>query len=292
MSINRRASVFFSVTCVLFSASMAGQSAPPTPSRAAYNVAGNLGFALMRSQNQNPDQPVNEFGRQWLLRDFEAAYKWSSLLTSCVTFDIARFQSASAVVSAGTTPASQLYRLIDQLQRDYSSAIANARCSFNVSTVPQLNAIYQAGLATGIATGRSSHYYIDQRLPADAAAYIGNDIQQIRPRLQAAAECLSPLDSVNAALGAVLSRMTQLPAKSVYEEITRIYVDVETLAQTPRCSATATRDTRPTPGGPGLDVGSCMKASCADACQRAVVLLGQVSGSPECLACVKQKCGP
>lgn len=281
--------VFISVMTVFAAASSTGQSGAPSPSRAAYNVGGNLGFALMRSQSQNPEQPVNEAGRQWLLRDFEAAYKWSSMLSSCVAFDVSRFQAAYSLVSSSNPPAAQLSRLIDQLQRDYATAIARSRCSFNVGTVPQLNAIYQAGLATGVATGRSSHYYIDQRLPADAVTYIGNDVQQIRPRLEAASECLAPLDGVNSAIAGVLSRLTQIPARSVYEEITRVYIDVENLAQTPRCAPTG-GDTRPGPGGPGLDVGSCMRASCGDVCQGAVVLLGQVSGSPECLACIKQKC--
>ena len=268
------------VLASLIGATVFAQSEVTTASRAAYNVGGNLGFAYTRTQQQSPEQPLNEAGRQWVLRDLEAAYRWSGTLASCVQFDVSRFQSAYSLLTSSNPPAGQMWRVVDQLQRDYASAIARASCAFNVASPQQLDGLYQAGFAVGIATGRSSHFYIDQRLPADASAYIRNDVMQMRPPLQAVAACLGPLDAIDASIGSVLSRLTDMPARLVYEEITKIYIAVETRTINPACSPASAPRPVPNPM-PGNDLGACMQSKCGNVCQGAMIMLGEVSGSPE-----------
>lgn len=261
-----------------------------TASRGAYNVGGNLGFAFTRAQQQNPEQPLNEAGRQWIIRDLDTAFRWASLLTPCVAFDATRFQQASMMLTNSNPPANQTWRAINQLQVDFAAAIARASCSLNVSSVAELSGLYQAGFAAGVATGRASHFYIDQRLPGDVAGYIRNDLMQIRPRLQAVSNCLGPLDAIDAATGSVLARLTEASGRAVYEEITRLYIAIDERTTAPSCASNTAP--RPTPNPmPGNDLGSCMQQRCGQACQGAAILLGEVSGSPQCVACVKQNCG-
>jgi hypothetical protein len=253
-----------------------------------FHTVGNMGFATIRSGYSPPDQPVPQAAADWLLVDLSNMSRWSaSLSPACVGFDTTRFETTASLIRSTRPPARQLYQIIDQLHRDYRTALQASTCAFESLNRQYLDAFYITALFTGFATGRASYFYYDTPTPPEIATQIAGDFSTVRAAFAALQGCLGPLTAVESQMNAVASRVGVVSGKQTYTEVAALYQTIEAFVTNARCPAS----TLSPPDATGPQGGSCMQTKCAQACQGAQMLLGVVSGPPACQACMAQNCG-
>jgi hypothetical protein len=258
------------------------RGASSTPSLVSFfNTAGNLGFATIRAAFSPPDQPMPQAVVDWILRDFNAMRQWGNAAASCVVFDLTRFDRAASLVQSTRPRARDVWEIVDQMHRDYRTAIQRATCTFGLQA-QQLDAFYNGALFMGFATARASYFYYDAPIPPAVVEQIGGDFPMVLSGLRGLGPCLSTLAPIEAQIDAARRRLGTIAGKESYNEMVAIYIAIETALKASACGATA--PTTPVPSG------SCMRTTCAAPCQGAMSMLGQVSGSPECLACIAKNC--
>ncbi len=287
---------------------------------AVFNTAGNLGFAAVRAAYSAPDQPPPQAALDWIVRDFDSAKRWSGVVQSCIAFDATRFDRAAALAT-GRAPARDIWRAADQLYRDYQVAVRGSRCAFGLPNPSYLEAFFVGGLATGFATARASYFYYPTPLPAPVVAQIRQDFASMRGALPAGS-CMGAAAPMMSSLDYIEGRLATTPGQAIYNDMVGFYTAIESRAAATGCAASAapaiagtvppptpTAPVAPAPGEVRGDVlppvgptapnarpaDSCtvdvlLRTTCAAVCQGSTVLLGVVSGGPECQACIARGC--
>lgn len=255
------------------------------PLVALFNTAGNLGFATIRAAFAHPDQPLSQAAADWMVKDYANAKQWGGALASCVAFDLTRLDTAAALVRNARASARDLWQVADQLHRDYRTAAGRASCTLGLPGLQQVDAFYLGALFMGFATARASYFYsAETPVPQAVVEQIGGDFATVRSGIKSAESCLGSTAPFDAQMDAAQRRLGVVPGKDSYNEVVAVYIAIETALKSSRCGGTSSVAPPPTPGG------SCMQTACAAACQGAVILLGQVSGSPDCVACMSKNC--
>jgi hypothetical protein len=256
----------------------------PTPNLAAvFNTGANIGFSVIRAAYSPPDQPPPQAALDWMLKDLANAKGWAMLVQSCVAFDSARFDNVTRQVNA-RTPAGQLLPQFEQLYRDYQAAIRGARCNFGLQSPQHVEAFYLGAVFTGFATARASYFHYPTPVPPQVVAQIRQDFAGIRTALPAAAACSGSLASIATRLDEIENRLASAAGQVVYTDIVAVYQAIEASTGSAACAAA------PTAPAAGCTAESLVKTTCAAVCKGATVMLGVVSGGPECQACIAKGC--
>jgi hypothetical protein len=260
------------------------QTRPPAPATnlvSLFNVAGNLGFATIRLSYSNPAEPLPQPVVDWLIRDFPNARQWAAPLTSCIPFDLARFDQATAVSRSGAL-SRDIWPTVDRLHRDYATAVGQASCTLGLPDAQQLHAFFMGGLFTGFSVARASYFAGAPPLHAGVITQIRGDVPAIKGGYAAAAGCGAGIAALSNRLDSVIARLGAVSGSESWQDLVGVYQATEAALQAGTCVG------RP-PSPPAGDQ-SCREKNCAAACKGAVMLLGVLSGSPECMACMEKFC--
>jgi hypothetical protein len=255
--------------------------APATNLVSLFNVAGNLGFATIRVSYSTPSEPLPQPVVDWLVRDFPNARQWAAAVTSCVPFDLTRFDQATALSRSGAL-SRDIWPTVDRLHRDYATAVGQAKCTLGLPNAQLLQAFFAGGLFTGFAVARASYFTGGPPLGSAVVTQIRGDMPAIRAGFAAAASCGAGVTGLSARLDAVNQRLGVVSGSDSWQDLVGLYQAAEAALQSGTCVGK--------PPSPPAGELSCRDSKCAAPCKGAMTLLGVVSGSPECMACLEKFC--
>jgi hypothetical protein len=264
--------------------------APMPASVALFNTAGNLGFATIRAAYSPPDEPLPQAVADWTIVDYTNAQRWGGGVASCISFDLSRFENAASLVRSTRPSARQMFQLVDQMHRDYRTAVQRSTCSFGLASMQDLDVFYNGALFMGFATARASFFsYSTTTTPPQVAQQIVTDLGVVRSALPVFQKCIGPTTAVENQMQSTLRRLGTVPGKDSYLEVAGIYTAIEAALKNSTCGAPIPSQSSTPPPSNMCQAGG-IPPPCAEACRGSTVLLGVVSGGPDCQACIARVC--
>ena len=280
----------FALTAAIVAVSAAAPARGQGPAAnlaAVFNTGANLGFSVIRAAYSPPDQPPPQAALDWMLKDLDNAKRWAAAAQSCVAFDASRFDNATRLVEA-RTPAGRLSPMFDQLYRDYQAAVRSSTCNFGLASPQFVEAFYLGAVFTGYATARASYFYYPTPIPAQVVAQMRQDFAGIRTALPAGVACTGDPRPVTTRLDQLEGWLASAAGQVVYTEMVGIYQAIEASAGKGACAAAPARSD--TPPAASCTAETLIRTTCASVCKGATVMLGVVSGGPDCQACIAKGC--
>lgn len=279
--------VFVVIVCALSASTARTQvqegtrPVPGTNLASLFNVGGNLGFATIRLAYANPNEPLPQPVVDWLMRDLPSGRQWAGAVSSCVPFDLARFDQLMDAARSGR-PSREIFPLVDRLHRDYTAAVGQAQCTMGLQSNQQLQAFFTGSLFMGFAVARASYFTGGPPLSSAVIGQIIGDVPAIKAGLGAVTTCTPAVGQLHARLDSAVQRMGSVGGEQSWQDLVGEYQAIEGALREPTCASK--------PPSPPAGEQSCKDTKCGVPCKGAVTMLGVVSGSPECMACLAQFC--